>query len=237
MNDNTQIIIDGAKESEMNEIINSFDWRIIIAQSDQFVQNEYNPEIFAVKGTAELCLSKKSVVIHPNISEKVINALCQAVSDYYQCSCHICEHNDNLKVYISKADKKLNSVFPAYSLTYIQKYAGKTRENRTGAKIALHDKIIGKWRLRIQLDDNRVWFLSVFVKDNGSFDRYSLDKETASDSHYEFRDEKALRQDIYCHGDENKYLDEVLISYLKKYGVNALVKALTPYITAQYHFD
>ena len=111
------------------------------------------------------------------------------------------------------------------------------REHRAGARRSRHDMTMRKWRLTIQLDDQGIWFLTVFVNDDGSFDKYSLDHEVASDSHYEFRDEKGLRNKIYRPGDENKYLAEVLISYVKIYGGSALLSKLYPFITAQYHYD
>lgn len=125
----------------------------------------------------------------------------------------------------------------AYSLAYIQGYEGIKREHHAGARSAWHDKSLGKWRLTIQLDNQGIWFLSVFVKEDGRFEKYSLDYDMASDSHYEFRDEKGLRKKIYSSGDEKKYLAEVLIRYVQMKGGNALLSALYPFITAQYHYD
>ncbi|MDD6046207.1 MAG: hypothetical protein PUC97_02105 [bacterium] len=125
----------------------------------------------------------------------------------------------------------------AYSLAYIQGYEGKEREYRAGARYAWHDKSLGEWRLTIQLDNQGIWFLSVFVKEDGRFEKYCLDYEMASDSHYEFCDEKGLRKRIYSSGDEKKYLAEVLIRYVQTNGGNALLSALHPFITAQYHYD
>lgn len=125
----------------------------------------------------------------------------------------------------------------AYSLAYIQGYEGIKREHHAGARYAWHDKTLGEWRLTIQLDNQGIWFLSVFVKEDGRFEKYSLDYEMASDSHYEFRDEKGLRKKIYSSGDEKKYLAEVLIRYVQMNGGNALLSALYPFITAQYHYD
>ena len=52
-----------------------------------------------------------------------------------------------------------------------------------------------------------------------------------------FRDEKGLRKKIYSSGDEKKYLAEVLIRYVQMNGGNALLSALYPFITAQYHYE
>lgn len=125
----------------------------------------------------------------------------------------------------------------AYSLAYIRGYEGIKREHHAGARYAWHDKTLGEWRLTIQLDNQGIWFLSVFVKEDGRFEKYSLDYEMASDFHYEFRDEKGLRKKIYSTGDEKKYLAEVLIRYVQMNGGNALLSALHPFITAQYHYD
>ena len=125
----------------------------------------------------------------------------------------------------------------AYSLAYIQGYEGEKREYHPGARYAWHDKALGEWKLTIQLDNQGIWFLSVFVKEDGRFEKYSLDYEMASDSHYEFRDEKGLRNAIYSSGDEKKYLAEVLIRYVQIHGGHALLSALHPFITARYHYD
>ena len=125
----------------------------------------------------------------------------------------------------------------AYSLAYIRGYEGIKREHHAGARYAWHDKTLGEWRLTILLDNQGIWFLSVFVKEDGRFEKYSLDYEMASDFHYEFRDEKGLRKKIYSSGDEKKYLAEVLIRYVQMNGGNALLSALHPFITAQYHYD
>lgn len=125
----------------------------------------------------------------------------------------------------------------AYSLAYIQGYEGIKRDYHAGARYAWHDKTLGEWRLTIQLDNQGIWFLSVFVKEDGRFEKYSLDYEMTSDFHYEFRDEKGLRKKIYSSGDEKKYLAEVLIRYVQMNGGNALLSALHPFITAQYHHD
>ncbi len=125
----------------------------------------------------------------------------------------------------------------AYSLDYIRGYNDVKRGNYPGARTARYDESMEKWRLTIQLDDAGEWFLSVFVRNDGTFEKYSLDQEIASDSHYEFCNEKELRRKIYSPGDENKYLAEVLIGYVSLYGGNSLVKALRPFLTAEYHFD
>lgn len=59
----------------------------------------------------------------------------------------------------------------------------------------------------------------------------------ASDSHYEFCDEKGLRKRIYFSGDEKKYLAKVLIRYVQINGGDSLLSALRPFITAQYYYD
>lgn len=113
----------------------------------------------------------------------------------------------------------------AYSLAYIQGYEDIKTEYHAGARSAWHDKTLGEWRLTIQLDNQGKWFLSVFVKEDGRFEKYSL-YEMGLDSYYEFRDEKGLRKKIYSFGDEKKYLAEVLIRYVQMNGGNALLSAL-----------
>ena len=79
-----------------------------------------------------------------------------------------------------------------------------------------------KWHLRILLDKEQLWYLSVFVRDGGSFEKFSLDKEVANDSHYEFIEEQKVRNSLYVSGDEKKYFHEILIRYVKEHGDEAL---------------
>lgn len=95
---------------------------------------------------------------------------------------------------------------------------------------------MGKWYLRIQLDKTALWYLSVFVRDDGSFDKFSLDREAAEDSHYEFVEEQNIRKKLYAAGDENKYFHEILIRYVQAYGGAALRGQILPYVTAQFHY-
>lgn len=45
----------------------------------------------------------------------------------------------------------------------------------------------------IQLDATYLRCLSVFIRDDGAFEKYTLDQETAEDSHYEFTEEQKTR--------------------------------------------
>lgn len=124
-----------------------------------------------------------------------------------------------------------------YTLDYIMAQESHSGERFPGACAVRHDKSMHKWRLQIQLDQERQWLLSVFVHEDGSFDKYSLDREAASDSHYEFQAEQEIRKKLYVSGDENQYFHEILIRYVKEHGGEALRSLIMPYVTAQYHFD
>lgn len=91
--------------------------------------------------------------------------------------------------------------------------------------------------MRVQLDTQCLWFLSVFIRDDGSLEKYSLDQETASDSHYEFVEEQKIRNRLYIPRDENKYFHEILIRYINEHSGNALLNQIEPYVTAQFHYD
>lgn len=129
------------------------------------------------------------------------------------------------------------SVLEQFSLSYIKSIENNQTEKRAGWREARFDASADQWRLRIQLDDRGIWFLSVFVNSTGSLDKYSLDKELASDSHYIFSDEIGVRKKLYRPGDNCRCFDDILIRYVKQYGGEALLSALYPYITARYHFD
>lgn len=129
------------------------------------------------------------------------------------------------------------SVLEQFSLSYIKSLENIKTEKRAGRREARFDVSSDKWRLRIQLDDSGIWFLSVFVNSSGSLDSFSLDKELASDSHYVFTDEFGIRKKLYQTGDNCRCFDDILIRYVKQYGGEALLDALYPFITAQYHYD
>ena len=123
-----------------------------------------------------------------------------------------------------------------YTLEYIKAKEGHSDEKHPGAYQVTHDKIMKEWRLTIQLDNERLWYLSIFVRDDGSFEKYSLDEEAANDSHYEFVEEEAIRKNLYVSGDENQYFHEILIRYVQEHGGTALLSQIKPYVTAQFHF-
>ena len=129
------------------------------------------------------------------------------------------------------------SVLQQFSISYIKSLGEIQTEKCAGWREARFDASADQWRLRIQLDDRGIWFLSVFVNSTGSLDKYSLDKELASDSHYIFSDEIGVRKKLYRPGDNCRCFDDILIRYVKQYGGEALLDELYPYITAQYHFD
>lgn len=125
---------------------------------------------------------------------------------------------------------------PQYTLEYIKKKECLSEERVPGACQVRYDQSLKKWHLHILLDDEQLWYLSVFVRDDGSFEKYSLDKETANDSHYEFIDESKIRKNLYIYGDENKYFHEILIRYIQEHGGDALLSQIMPYVTKQFHF-
>lgn len=110
-------------------------------------------------------------------------------------------------------------------------------EQGPGARKLRFDESLHQWRLTVQLDQERLWFLSVFVGEDGGLKNFSLDYEGAADSHYEFTAEKAIRDKLYVPGDEKLYFHDILVRYVKEYGGNALLNQIMPHVTAQYHYD
>lgn len=125
---------------------------------------------------------------------------------------------------------------PQYTLEYIMEQKCRLEERVPGACHVRHDQSMKKWHLQIQLDTEHLWYLSVFVRDDGSFEKYSLDKEAANDSHYEFVEEQKIRKSLHIAGDEKKYFHEVLIRYVQAHGGEALLNQIMPYVTEQFHF-
>lgn len=130
------------------------------------------------------------------------------------------------------------SPYKQYTLESILKNENELRQGSLpGSRSVTYDPSLHQWRMTVQLEEKRVWFLSVFKNENGDSDKYSLDEETASDSHYTFTDEEKIRSLLYEKGDENRYLDEILIRYLKSHSGAELLHLILPYVTAQFHYD
>lgn len=153
--------------------------------------------------------------------------------------------NNGSLIYHAIADGNLYRLMSAYlsyasglryTLDYIRAQEDHSGERCPGACSVMQDQSMHQWRLQIQLDKEQLWFLSIFVRDDGSFDKFSLDKESADDSHYEFRDEQKIRNKLYHSGDEKKYFHEILIRYVKEHGGEALLSLIMPYVIAQFHF-
>lgn len=125
---------------------------------------------------------------------------------------------------------------PEYNLDYVIARKERVEERMPGACRVWHDQAMQKWRIHIQLDDDRLWYLSVFVSDDGCFEKFSLDKEAANDSHYVFVEEQKIRNSLYVLGDENKYFHEILIRYINEHGGEALKSQILPYVTEQFHY-
>lgn len=124
-----------------------------------------------------------------------------------------------------------------YTPNYIWDCKNGTRPGSgPGSCRVTHDAPQRQWRMRIQLEEKRLWFLSVFMSEGGALNKYSLDEESASDSHYEFTDEAKIRSLLYEKGDENRYLDEIFIRWLGSHSGKDLLRLIMPYVTAQFHF-
>lgn len=66
----------------------------------------------------------------------------------------------------------------------------------------------------IPLDDNRLFFLSVFRNEDGEIEKFSIDVEKASDSHYELSNSDMKRLEDYL---MNKFGKQGLIDGLKEF--------------------
>ena len=126
---------------------------------------------------------------------------------------------------------------PVFTIEEIRKIADEKQESRIGCRSAVYDSAAEKWRMKTQLDESRIWFLSVFVSRDGKVEKYALDYEGASDSHYEFIDEAGIRKKLYEAGDEYMYLDQIFARYVMKNGGEALLRMVYPFLTAQFHYD
>lgn len=90
-----------------------------------------------------------------------------------------------------------------------------------------YDVFLKHYRKRIPLDDKRLYFLSVFYKADGSIEKFSLDVETASDSHIEFeaKAEKILVQEM----DPDRSLPEILADFMQADSESGFIGLLMKY--------
>lgn len=173
--------------------------------------------------------------------DRELNQWCRDYSSYAENTTH-CELRDLIYDGFMKAAYELEFMPKAlawkpYTLDFIKAQGHHIRERKPGAMTSGLDTSLHKWWLWIQLDEDRQWFLTVFVFEDGSVDKYSLNRETASDDHYEFKAEAEIRNQLYASGDENRYLHEILIRFVKEHGGEALLNLIMPYVTAQFHYD
>ena len=131
------------------------------------------------------------------------------------------------------SDEKAKS----YSLQYFFEHPQTVPPRTPGSCEVVHDVSMKKWRFTFQLEEQRLYFLSVFIHENDVFDMFSFDEEYASDSHYQFKDEEGVRKALYRPGDEDKLLHEIFIEYLKDHKSSELITAIWSYITAEFHYD
>ena len=124
---------------------------------------------------------------------------------------------------------------PRYTLEYIEELASRTDEKVPGSCCVRYDQALKKWHLKFQLDSECLWFLSVFVCDDGRFDIYSLDKESANDSHFQFVEEWEIRKKLGV-SDDNKYFHEILMRCVQEYGGEFVLNQIMPYVTAKFSF-
>lgn len=123
-----------------------------------------------------------------------------------------------------------------YTLEYIKTQTNNKRERKCGAKRSYYDSLTKQWRMTVQLDDEAVWFLSVFFNEDGTFSVYSLDRELEDDSHFQFTDEVNIRKKLQIENDEDLCLDEVFIHFLKKNEGDDLLRMILPFVTSIYQF-
>lgn len=133
-----------------------------------------------------------------------------------------------------------DKTYRTYSIADAGNLPNQVCEYSVGSKIARsdEDKGLGNVYIIIQLDQKREWYLKVCFNSTGLIRKYILDYEgNRYESHYEFRDERSVREVLYQIGDEDRTLDELFIRYIKDHSGDELVEILTPYITLQSNYE
>ena len=210
---------------------------------EKIIYDEFMTEAYAL-GFMQNILSWKDGSVY--LTEAAINGtdvdilygICMEIrSDY---------GNNGALIYHAIADGNLyrlmraflsRSQQPKYTIEYIMEAKSISDNGFPGDCSVKYDQFMKKWHMRIRLDSKRLWFLSVFIGADGSLENYSLDQESANDSHYEFVEEQKIRDSLYVPGDENKYFHEILIRYINEHDGEELLNLIKPYITAQFHYN
>lgn len=123
-----------------------------------------------------------------------------------------------------------------YSIEVIKSFENLERKRVQGERFSRFDKSIDKWRLTVQLDKTGIWFLTAFVGFDGKLENYSLDRETADDSHYEFCDEYSIRKIVSLPEEAKGDFADLLIRYVNQYGEKSMFDVILPFVTKQYHY-
>ena len=114
-----------------------------------------------------------------------------------------------------------------------------SQAQETGESI-WHDVVLNRYRWTIRLEDSRTAFWSVFLNDSTmAIEKYSLDIETASDSHYEFSyaAEKKLRRALGVPVESLSPTHEILIEHLKTNSWQSLESLAKKFCDQQFHYD
>ena len=99
--ENTTIIVYGASKQDSENIIEQFDWKLILSGSELVTASEFNDHIFEFENRFSVSAHEKFVCVHPGNTttvEKMTGILKQAVSNYYHCNCSVSGTNSHLTV-------------------------------------------------------------------------------------------------------------------------------------------
>ena len=227
---NTYIILYGIFPEELRARIDRFDWNEILAADPHFQRETANPFVFRFETDGKPCGtvfgSEKTLHSHPTPNNALPPVLEKAVSNFFGTRCTLRE-----------ADRDAGYAIMLYAPKPQHDSAKQINDRKPGSRTERHDDLLGKRIVRTQLDEKGVWYVRSFTCDDGTFEMYSLDCERASDSHYEFKDEAGVKKRLAGPEDGDKTLEELMIRFVAEHGGDALVDAIHPFITAQFHYD
>lgn len=119
-----------------------------------------------------------------------------------------------------------------------------SRSSGVGSAQYREDISLNQINMQIQLDESRLYFLSVYVNaSNGMIKHFSFDIESASDTHYEFDlngAEFLINRMISVSGDEyasHKSISKLMIEYINSFGESSLIDLIREVATSVFHFD
>lgn len=169
------------------------------------------------------------------------------ILDYYDEPCGVDWSGTNRYYNLKKLDSQAKSYETKLSENFLCKILLNSIEAERYYRVSteyFNDVSLNQINIRIQLDKNRLYFLTVYVNaSSGIIKGFSFDIEEANDIHYEFDiySAEVIRKICILNLHDSNYnhkesLNVLLSKYLNEYGVSSLIR-LVEKGSFSFHYD